>query len=207
MNSRRHFMGAALAAVSGMLWPVTGRAAPGPVIVELVNFQCSRCREVNDHWERLDAAVRAQDGLLRFAPVAWDNQSLWPDRIYYATRDLFPAAEWVVRNALFDGMQREGQRFDELEQVLAYFERRQLVQQLSAKQVRFDLLALADYAASDTVLLAEAKAARLLSLTGASAVPVFAWVAEGEVTHVISPADASEPVALVHRVLQKIKGS
>ena len=204
MANRRDFLATTLSLLGGAMLPGIARAAQGPVIVEIANFQCPRCRSVNDHWERLDQAVRAKGGILRFAPVAWESQSLWPDRVYYAARDLYPAAEWVIRDAIFDGMQREGQRFDELSQVMSYFDRRQIAKYLQSKNVPFDLLAVADRAATDDSLLPEAKAGRLADLSGAAEVPVFVWLREGEIIHALSPADAAEPGPLVHKVLQKI---
>lgn len=204
MKSRRDFLATTLSLLGGLTLPSLASAGTGPVIVEVANFQCPRCRSVNDHWERLDQAVRAKGGIIRFAPVAWESQSLWPDRVYYAARDLYPAAEWVIRDAIFDGIQREGQRFDELSQVMAYLDRRQLPKYLQSKGVPFELLSVADRAASDDSLLPEAKAGRLADMSGAAEVPVFLWLRDGEVVHVISPADASEPGPLVHKVLQKI---
>lgn len=176
----------------------------GLVLVELANFHCPRCRQVNDHIDRIRSAAAQQQIVFRFAPLAWEGQSLWPDRVYYAVRDLYPAAEGLVRDMLFDAIQREGQRFEELPQVLAYFERRQLPQQAQKLVGTFDMLSIADRAASDVALLSEMKAGRLIDLSGATEVPVFVWIREGEVVKSVSPTDAQEASPLVQKVLQQL---
>lgn len=207
---RRQFLAAlgalGLAPLASAQQPMPGLPASpsGRVLVELANFHCPRCRQLNDHFDRIHAAAAAQQMSFRFAPLAWEGQSLWPDRVYYAVRDLYPAAEGLVRDLMFDAIQREGQRFEELPQVMAYFERRQLPQRAKALVGTFDLLAVADRAATDVVLLSEMKAGRLADLSGATEVPVFVWVQDGEVVQAVSPADAQEAAPLVQKVIQKI---
>lgn len=209
MNRRHFLISLGALGLSPATWaqqPMPGLPASpsGMVLVELANFHCPRCRQVNDHFDRIRAAASAQQMAFRFAPLAWEGQSLWPDRVYYAVRDLYPAVEGLVREMLFDAIQREGQRFEELPQVMAYFERRQLPQRAKELVGAFDLLTVADRAASDVVLLSEMKAGRLADLSGATEVPVFVWVQEGEVVQAISPADAPDAAPLVQKVIQKI---
>lgn len=210
MMSRRQFLAACLAgslplvSLADSLSPGLPASPSGTVLVELVNFHCPRCRTVNDYHDTLSNAARASQMTLRFAPVAWEGQSLWPDRVYYAVRDLYPRVEGLVRDALFDGIQRDGLQFEEVSQVLAYLERRQLPKQAKALDPAFDLLAIADRAVSDITMLSEMKAGRLLNLSGASEVPVFALVRGGEVIDTLSPANATEPAALVQQVLRKL---
>lgn len=208
---RRRFLALALA---GLLLPLAVLAGPpspglpaspsGTVVVELLNFHCPRCRVVNDYYDALRQAAEAQGLALRIAPAAWEGQSIWPDKVYYAARDLFPAAEGLVRDALFDGIQREGLLFEELPQVIAYLERRQLPSRAKALDPAFNLLAIADRASTDIPLFSEMKAGRLLDLSGATEVPVFVWVRDGNVVDTLSPTDASEPAALVQRVIRKM---
>lgn len=179
-------------------------SASGIVVVELANFSCNRCRTVNDHFDRLHRAAREVGHDLRFAPVAWEGQSLWPDRTYYATRDLFPAAESLIRNAMFDGLQREGMLFENISQVLAYLERRQVPEKALKLDPNFSLAAIADRANSDDTMLSEAKAGRLVNMSGAEAVPVFVWVQDGQVINAISPREAAEPIGLVQLVYQAL---
>lgn len=195
------------AAMAQMAVPGMPASPSGTVLVEIINFQCPRCRVVNDQFDYIAQAARAAKTPLRVAPAAWEGQSLWPDRVYYAVRDLFPGAEQTIRDALFDGVQREGQRFEELPQVIAFLERRQLPQRIKATVPNFDLLAVADRAADDITILSEVKVARLIDLSGATEVPVFVWVRDGKVLHTISPADAAEPGALVQKVVRKLSES
>jgi len=176
----------------------------GLVVVELANFYCNRCRAVNDHFDRLQQAARAAGNDFRFAPVAWEGQSFWPDRTYYATRDLFPAAEGLIRNAMFDGIQREGMLFESVSQVIAYLERRQVPEKAMKLDPKFSLAAIAERAVTDDAMLAEAKAGRLVNLSGAEEVPVFVWVQDGQVLKTISPRDAAEPVGLAQLVFREL---
>ena len=179
-------------------------SASGIVVVELANFYCNRCRAVNDHFDRLQQAALAAGHGFRFAPVSWEGQSLWPDRTYYATRDLFPAAESLVRNAMFDGLQREGMLFESVTQVLAYLERRQVPEKALKLDPGFSLAAIAERAGSDDTMVSEAKAGRLVNMSGATEVPVFAWVQDGQVIHTISPRDTAEPIGLVQLVYREL---
>lgn len=179
-------------------------SASGIVVVELANFYCNRCRTVNDHFDRLRQAALDAGHDFRFAPVMWEGQSMWPDRTYYATRDLFPATEALVRNAMFDGLQREGMIFESITQVLAYLERRQVPEQALKLDPRFSLAAVAERAGSDDTLVSEAKAGRLVNMSGADEVPVFVWVKDGLVVKALSPRDAPEPIALVQLTYREL---
>lgn len=218
MNRRSFLHAAGLSAVGlGLLSTPLGALAqysrsPGmqaspnnTVILELANFNCSRCRAVNDQYQRMHQAAREHGYDMRFAPVVWEQQPLWPDRVYYAFRDLYPEAESLARNALFDGIHREGMRFENLEQVLAYFERRQVPQAALSVYPNFNAAQLAERANSEDVLFSEIKASRLIEQSGAEEVPVFMWVRDGEVIHAITPAEANgDARALVQLVLRTI---
>jgi hypothetical protein len=179
-------------------------SASGIVVVQLANFHCPRCRNVNDHFERLHQAALDAGHDLRFAPVVWEGQSLWPDRVYYATRDLFPQAESLVRDAMFDGLQREGMLFESITQVIAYLERRQIPEKALKVNPQFSLAAVAERAGTDDTMMSEAKAGRLANMSGAEEVPVFVWVQDGQVIKTISPRDAAEPIALVQLTYREL---
>ncbi|GBG14398.1 DNA repair protein RadA [Novimethylophilus kurashikiensis] len=203
-------VGLALLPLTAMADMPTPGVAAGPtdtVLVEIINFHCPRCHAVNDQFDTIAQAAKEAKIPLRVAPAAWEGQSLWPDRFYYAVRDLFPGAENIVRDALFDGIQREGQNFEELPQIISFLERRQLPQRIKQTVPKFDLLAVADRAASDITLVSEVKVGRLVDMSGATEVPVFAWVHDGKIKQLISPADASEPGPLVQKVLHKLNES
>ena len=174
------------------------------VVVELANFFCNRCRQANDHFDRLQRAARQAGHDLRFAPVSWEGQSLWPDRAYYAARDLYPAVEPLIRHALFEGLQRDGMIFQSISQVVAYLERRQFSTQALELEPRFNLADLAERAGTDDILLAEAKAGRLVNLSGAEQVPVFVWVQDGELIKTRSHRDANDVIGLVQLVYRDL---
>lgn len=214
MNRRDFLIKAGLAglvlpfAAQAQTTPATSPGLPasrtGTVLVEIINFQCPRCRAINDYASRIKQAARAAGLDFRVTPIAWENQSLWPDRVYYAARDLFPGSEDLVREFLFDGIQREGMRFEDIAQVMAYLVRRELPKQLAQSHPTLSLSAIAEYAATDAPLISEIKVGRLLDLTLAQEVPVFAWVREGNVLHSISPANSAEPLGLVRAVMDAL---
>lgn len=189
----------------------SGSAVAAPVnnvaLVELINFGCNRCHTVNEFAETIKNAARDAGIPFRVAPIAWLNQSPWPDRVYYSVRDLYPNTEGLVRDALFDGIQREGQRFEDLPQVMAYLERRQLVERALKLDSKFNLATLAERAVSDEPLVSETKAVRLAALSAAQETPVFIWLQEGEISKVMSPADFDEPVQLAQGVIAALKSN
>lgn len=208
MNRRQLI--AAGASVVGLTAASTtfGQSAPAAAqaaLIKLVNFHCPRCRQVNVHTDRIARAAANAGMSFRYAPVAWEGQSLWPDRVYYTVRDQFPGAEGLVRDMFFEGIQQEGLRFEDLPQVLSFLERRQLAKRALAAEPTFSLVQIADQAASDLSLFSEIKAARLLDMVAAEEVPVFVWVVDGDIRSILAPAAAAEtPTALVQRVLGRI---
>lgn len=192
------------APVIGVAQPGTAASPSGLVIVELANFFCDRCRQVNDHYPRLRRAAIAADMDLRFAPVTWQTQSPWPSRVYYATRDLYPEAEQLVRDMLFDGIHAEGMAFENLPQVLSHLERKQLPRRAVEFNKTFNLAQVADRANTDEILFSEVKAGRLIEMSGATEVPVFVWVQNAGIAKALSPANAREPIALVQLVQREI---
>lgn len=210
---RRDFIAGGAATLMLAALPAWSRSLPPQVpaaagaLVELINFSCARCFAVNAHRERLSAAAAQANLELRIAPVYWDNQSPWPSYAYYAARNLSPQAASYVLDELFAGMHQEGQKFEELSQVLAFLERRQVPAALAEKGITLHLPALAKEAASEAVKTSELKAARLLALSGADEVPVFLWVREGEVKNILHPGHADEPTALVGVVITALNES
>lgn len=182
-------------------------SASDTVVLELINFQCPRCRAVNDHVPRMREAARRAELDFRVAPVAWEQQSIWPARVFYAVRDLFPLLEDEYRMLIFDGMQREGMAFENVEQTLGYLERRAFQKKGTAVYSNFSTAAIAERAVTDAVLIAEAKAGRLLEMSNAQEVPVFLWIKGGNVQRTITPkAAGGEPVPQVNLVLRTLAG-
>lgn len=210
MHLKQLIAGLGLALLS---FTATAESGPAPkadgqtVLVEIINFHCPRCKAVNEHYVQIATAAKEANIPFRVVPATWQGQSLWPSRFYYASRDLYPGLENTIRDALFQGIQEEGLAFEELPQVISYLERLKLPQRIKAVLPEFDLLAVAERAASDEPLLSEVKVSMLIEQTGATAVPVFAWVREGKVVHVLSPDDAAEPAPLTRKVIQALSGN
>jgi hypothetical protein len=178
----------------------------GVVVVELINLHCPRCRAVNDSEPLLKRAALAAGEDLRIAPIAYTDQSPWPDRVYYSARDLYPGSEDLIRDTLFDGIQTDGLEFEDLPQVLSYLQSNGVTDKLAAKFPNFSLNAIADQANSDAPMFSEGKAARLVQQSGADAVPVFLWIKDGQIIDAISPKNDDEGgPQLVQEVMHKLQ--
>lgn len=208
VSSRRQFLGATGALAGSLALPAfsqqSRKTASAIALVEIFNFRCTRCRGVSDYAERISLAAEKAGVLYRTAPVSWELSAIWPDRFYYAVRDLYPQTAHIFRETLFSGVHDYGQGFEELAQVLAYMESRQVVEQALKLDSNFSLVAVADRAGTDDTLYPVAKAIRLLELAAAQEVPVFVWLEGGSVMKVISPADANDPSTLARKVLAEL---
>lgn len=186
--------------------PGLAPSATGIVVVELINLHCARCRAVNEHVPEMEQAARAAGMDYRVAPIAYTDQSAWPDRVYYAARDTFPGSEAIIRKALFDGIQQDGLPFEDLPQVLTYLDSEGVAKKVVEKFPAFKLSDVADFAASNAPLYSEVKAATLAQKSLAQEVPVFLWIKDGKIIDSVTPAAAPEPLDLVRLVLSKLQG-
>lgn len=182
------------------------RQVSSRALVQLINFHCSRCFAVNDQHARIAQAASEAGIDYRAAPIAWGDQSMWPSKMYYSLRDLYPGSEDAARDAIFEGVHKEGQRFETLDQMVAFLDRFEVFKQAQTLHEHFNRDKLLSYVASDAPLAAEIRAIRLLEQSAAEQVPVFVWVENGSMTQTISPAQAAEPGALVQRVMSQLRG-
>lgn len=206
--SRRQILTAGAAAL--LARPLMALAAPtskpvsGFAIVEIANFECGRCADVNQQFARIEAAARAKKIEVRFAPAAWQGQSLWPDRVYYASRDTFPKVAGIVRDAIYKGIHVQGQPFESLAQVRAYFDQEGILKNALALDPSFNWEAVAKVADSDAPLWSEVKVARLIDEAMIEETPSFIWLGDGKVYKTVTPKQANDAGALVNAVLQAI---
>lgn len=166
-------------------------------VVQLVNFMCGNSRQVNVQFDRMAMATKAANVGFRFAPVTWDSQSPWPARIYYTIRNLYPAAEPVIRNALFDGMQARGMAFETMSQVMAHLVNSQIDVEATKLEPQFNLATIAAASTSEDIEVSMLRAARLLILSEAQFVPTFVWLKDGEIIKTLAGEAAPNPPALV----------
>ncbi len=206
--SRRQLLaataGALIARPLVVLAATQSKPVSGFAIVEIANFECGRCASVNQQFARIEAAARAKHIDLRFAPAAWKGQSLWPDRVYYAARDTFPKVTSLVRDALFQGIHVQGQPFESLAQVRAYFDQESILKKALALDAGFNWEAVAKVADGDAPLWSEVKASRLIDEAMVEETPSFIWLGDGKVYKTVTPKQANEAGALVNTVLQAI---
>ena len=176
-------------------------------VVQLGNFMCSNSRQVNIQTERMqDAAQYAKIGF-RFAPVTWEHQSPWPARVYYAARNLYPAAEPIIRDAMFDGMQTRGLAFETMPQVLTYLMNSQLDVEATKRDTQFNLVAIAEAAKHEDIEVSMLRAIRLLMLSEAQILPAFVWLKDGEIVKKLSAEEAPNPTTLVSMFVKSVTES
>lgn len=205
-SGRRHFLAAAGILAGSTVLPAFAQQSNQlnlgvTALVEIFNFRCVRCRAVSDYADRISLASEKTGVIYRPAPISWDLASVWPDRFYYAVRDLYPKTAHIFREAIFSGVHDYGQGFEELAQLMAYMESRQVIEKALKIDINFNLVAVADRAGTDDTLYPLAKAIRLLELSAAQEVPVFIWLKGGSVMQVISPAYSADPSTLARKVL------
>ncbi|WP_087865304.1 hypothetical protein [Comamonas thiooxydans] len=195
----------ALAAPAYSTSPGLPSSPTGMVLLELVNFGCSRCKAVNEHYTRIHRVARDLGVDFRCAPIAWVGQSIWTDRVYYAGRDLYPLAESLFRDAMFTALHSDGMRFENADQVQAYLGRRKVSEAIKEHYPAFSLEALIERAKSDDVMISEGKAIRLLEQSAATEMPVFLWIAGGEIVHTVMAEQVNgDPRALVNLVISTL---
>ena len=210
MNRRYFIHSLAVSALSAGLLPSSVALAQDAnqiTVVQLVNFMCSKSRQVNIQYDRMAMAAKAAKIGFRFAPVTWDTQSPWPARIYYTIRNLYPAAEPVIRNALFDGMQTRGLAFETMSQVMAHLVNSQLDVEATKVEPQFNLATIAEVSTSEDIEVAMLRAARLLILSEAELVPTFVWLQNGEIIKKLAGEAAANPPALVSLFVKSVTQS
>lgn len=168
-------------------------------LVQLINFGCSMSRQVEAESDRIAQVAKDRGVAYVIAPVAWETQTLWPDRMYYALRALHPEWAGAARLALFNGMQRSGMKFEDLAQVTTYLEQDPVLHE-AITQKGINWAGAVVLANQDDPLISEAKALRLLDKSGAEDLPAFLWVLNGEIIHREFLRDDSVP-QLVRRVI------
>ena len=173
-------------------------------VVMLANFKCGNSGQANFQVDRVrESCLKAKIGF-RFAPVSPEAHSPWPDRIYYTVRDFYPAAETLVRNALFDGMQNKGLPFESMSQVLAYFMNSSIDAEAIKLDPAFDLAKIASVCSGDEIEFIRSKAARLGALCERTILPVFLWIKNGEIAKELSPEDHPSIPTLINTVVKTI---
>lgn len=207
--NRRTFLTGTLAGLATTLSGGAALAAREPLvttIVEVANFNCSRCYAVNSNYDRLARLAYNVKKDLVFAPATWEGQSLWPSRVYYSMRDLYPRTEQAARNTLFHGIHQDGQVFETLSQVAAYFERNQTLDAARNLDPDFDWAQVAARSETNEPLYSEIRATRLIEMAGVQDVPTFIWLVDGKLTQKVSPDQAQDPAKLALLVENRIKG-
>ena len=199
MNRRQFLMN--LAITAGVGFPVGVNAKEAITVVELLNFSCSRCREMESYRAIIEDAAKSQNGRFVFAPVSWEGQGVARDQAYYAARLRGPLVEAAIRKSLFEASQDHNLPLEDLPQVMGW------LQQDVSPQLAINWIELGASARSPAILDALFRAARLAKLAAIPSVPTFVILQGESVIHTLNyDLEGGSPPKLVSAVLDKLKG-
>lgn len=187
------------------LVPVLSLASGAPTgalsVVEIVNFSCSRCRELESYRATIEEATRTAGGRFVFAPVSWEGQGIARDLTYFAARLRGPNVEAFVRKALFEASQDHNLPLEDLPQVIGW------LSQTGSASLAIDWAELSATAKSASTLDAAFRAGRLAKLAAIPSVPSFVILKGDTVIHVVNyDLDGGSASKVAASVIEKLKG-
>ncbi len=195
MIGRRQFL-AILAAL-----PISAFAADNISVVEIVNFSCPRCRELETYRPTLEEAARVKNARFVFAPISWEDQGIARDQVYFAARLRGPAVEAAVRKSIFEATQDHNLPLENLPQVLAW------LQQDISPALNINWTELSESARAPATMDAVFRAGRLAKLAAIPSIPTFVILKGDTVVHMINyELEGGSSAKLVSAVLDKLKG-
>lgn len=156
-------------------------------VVKVVSFGCPVSRASEHLDARIQEELRRYGGKFVFSPFpaeadAKDDNSGARERVYFASRAFGPFAEQKIRTSLFKGVQDMGLPLNDYMQVFTWLSRD--VPELSTKYADIFRQAQEDKARESL-----SKTAYLAQMSGASALPGYIILVNGEVKTVIGPDD------------------
>jgi protein-disulfide isomerase len=204
---RRLFLKSALAvtlAWAGTSAAVAGDTAPRVDVVKVMSLTCPVCRAAEAQDPAIERAVRDTGGRFVFAPVPTEEEasSGAKERVYYAARDLDANTAAAIKSSLYKGAQDMGVPLTDYLQVYTW-----LSQDLPQLDPKF--VPLFDKAQAPAAGSALARAARLASQAGVSALPGYVILVDGQVTALLDPQSVpgnsllklrDEVIARVHKL-------
>lgn len=181
---------------------ISAAAEPVPTfyVVEVANFACSHCRDMEANVPSIAAAAQQAGGKYVFGPIVWDDQAPARDLVYYAARLQGPQVEQAVRASIFRAVQDSGLVLEDAGQVMAW------LQQDVGSGVAIDFARLAQDTADETTTLSEVKAAKLATSAGVASTPSFVFLKNGQTVTTLSANPGTDsPVAFANRVKDEIR--
>lgn len=172
---------------------------PSFYVVEIANFACEHCRNMDALLPDIQAATEKAGGAFDFAPVVWGDMPADRDYVYYAARVQGPAMAEQVRKALFVAVQDQGLSFDSVHQAVDW-----LASDLPAMPADTYTQLEQDASNPEIGQQAEARAEHLADTAGVSMTPTYVFVQAGKVVSVVGYDDSMSSQALEARVLSVI---
>jgi hypothetical protein len=170
-----------LTAAAMLTTAVSAHAAPVDV-VKVLNFSCPVCRASESLDSSIQDAVRATGGRFVPAPIPPDATTDGArERVYYAARDMAPAAEAVLRTSLFKGAQDMQMSLSDVPQTVAWLE-----DDLNS-QVTVNWTQLQEQANGPAARQSLGKAVRLALKSGAQALPTYIVLKQGAIVGTLDP--------------------
>lgn len=172
---------------------------PSFYVVEVANFACSHCRNLEAIAPVIRKAAEAAGGVYDFAPVVWDATPPDRDFVYYASRLQGAAFADQVKTGLFTAVQDQGLNFESVHQTVEWL-RTNLPGMPAGTYTRLEQ----DANNSEVGATAEAKAVQLATTAGLVMTPTYIFVQAGNVVATIGYDDSQSAQVLESRVLEAI---
>lgn len=195
MTNRRQFL------IFLATLPIVANAAESVSVVELVNFSCSRCRELEVYRTTLEEAAKQKKARFVFAPLSWEGQGTARDQVYYAARLRGPAVEAAVRKSLFEASQDHNLPLEDIPQVMGW------LQQDVDSALSVNWAEVGEAARGASTMDSLFRAARLAKLAAIPSVPSIVILRGDAVAHTLNyDLEGGSSAKLISAVLDKLKG-
>lgn len=177
-------------------------AQAGPVfVVKIVNFSCPYCRASESVDDKIRDAAYDSGGDFLYGPITLMKEgSDARDRVYFASVKLDLPETARIRRALYQGVQDEGQMFENIPQVIVYLQR-------VLPEVNVDWNALSLKAISKEITASLQRTKELAVKGSVDQLPAYLLIQEGEVVAILDSSSSDTPrfPQLKDAVISKIK--
>lgn len=207
MMGRRVFLLALASLAALAAWaPQASADSPGATtpkfyVVEIANFGCPHCRDMQSYQSLIASQIQALGGEFDFAPVVWDSQPPARDWAYYAARNQGAAVAQAVEQAMFSAVQDSQLPLENLGQVMAW------LQQTVPATADIDYSRLLQDASSTAAQDAETRAEELAMKVNVTVTPTYVMVQNGGVAGAWFLSQSGEtPAQLASSVVSGVQG-
>jgi hypothetical protein len=91
--------------------------AKAVTVVELSNFYCPHCYEMQQYHQVIDEEVKATGGSYLFSPIFYGDYPMWVAKAYYSDLSIIAGVNEAIRSVLFSSAVSAGLKLDTPESV------------------------------------------------------------------------------------------